>query len=229
MHCPTNGKKGFYQYVRDHIKRKRLISELLESKTYHKEAKVPLKDLFENPKINVIEITYNNNTPPITHKVVDFKKPMPMYIKEYKCNDEHDMLGGIASYVIQGGACAQVPESSEIIAVMRVVLASDRALTVENISFKDKPANESMVPVLEDVDEPKIPLLLNAKILKWRCVKCLTLTWKFPLNSESHACNACPVCHKAFTSFGALKSHSVVSTSPSWFKRVEMNFKQIIC
>jgi ribosomal protein S27E len=207
-------KRKLYHFVRDEEKYQRLMSELKNNTSIHPEFKIPIKTIFETPKINVVEITYLPNSPFIVHKSLNLKNPIPMFIVDRETTTNPDMLGGIASYILAGkdsGTPSVVVENSKVIGVMKVILASDKEITVENIVFNDKPANPDMVPVLEDVKTPDIPLLKNAKFLKWKCNRCLATTWKFPLHKESHFCNACPICHKTFISPVSLKKHLVVS------------------
>lgn len=208
-------KRSCFHFVKDRDKMVRLLSEFKDNCKLHPDFKVSFKELFENPKINVISITDRPNTPFFTYRQVDLSKPIPMYIIVRQFEEPDSLLGGIASYVLanpskeSSSSCAT--EETKLIAVMKVLLGSDQTLTVENLVFKNKPAVESMLPILEDVSEPEIPMLEGGKMLKWRCNKCLVTTWKFPLNRDSHMCNGCLICHKPFATPIALKKHMFVS------------------
>lgn len=204
-------KKKFYHFVRNREKFNLLLSEFKNNLSIHPEFKTTMNSLFESPKINVVEITYREKTPYFANRTVNLNNPMPIFIVDREATDNPALLGGIASFVMAGKDRTPVPSDSKLIAVMKVILASDRELTVENLVFNDKPLNADMVPVLEDVKTPEIPLLKHAKMLKWRCNKCLGTTWKFPVHKDSHLCNACPICHQSFTSPVSLKKHLVVS------------------
>ncbi|XP_054268569.1 uncharacterized protein LOC128990275 isoform X2 [Macrosteles quadrilineatus] len=203
-------KKKFYHFVRNREKFNLLLSEFKNNLSIHPEFKTTMNSLFESPKINVVEITYREKTPYFANRTVNLNNPMPIFIVDREATDNPALLGGIASFVMAGKDRTPVPSDSKLIAVMKVILASDRELTVENLVFNDKPLNADMVPVLEDVKTPEIPLLKHAKMLKWRCNKCLGTTWKFPVHKDSHLCNACPICHQSFTSPVSLKKHLVL-------------------
>lgn len=210
----SSGKKEYYQFVNNPAKLKTLILELTGNDVYINKYDASFKDLFENPKINLIELTNKPSAPFFTYKQVDFEKPIPMYVVERPMNKRsQSMLGDAASYILANSKCTTpIPESSTLISVMNVILASDKELSVENIVFNKKPCDD-MIPVLEDVTNPPIPLLRKAKMLKWMCTKCLTMTWKFPLSPDTHMCNTCLICHKPFVSSISLKKHTAVSTN----------------
>lgn len=207
----SSGKKVYYQFVNNPAKQKRLVLELCGDDNFEK-YNASSKDLFENPKINLIELTNKPSAPFFTYKQVDFEKPIPMYVVERQMDKRsQSMLGDTASYILANSKCTTpIPDSSTLISVMNVILASDKELTVENIVFNKKPCDK-MIPVLEDVTNPAIPLLTKAKMLKWMCTKCLTVTWKFPLSPDTHMCNTCLICHKPFVSSISLRKHTAVS------------------
>lgn len=210
----SSGTKVYYQFVNNPTKQKKIVSELTSNDTFIKKYNATFKDLFESPKINLIELTNKPSAPFFTYKQVDFEKPIPMYVVERQMSRRsQSMLGDNASYILANSKCTTpIPESSTLISVMNVILASDKELTVENIVFNKKPC-DNMIPILEDVTDPAIPLLIKAKMLKWSCTKCLTVTWKFPLSPDTHMCNTCLICHKPFVSSISLKKHTVVSTN----------------
>lgn len=209
----TRGVKGScYHYITDKNKMVKLLDEFKFNYKVHPDFNVPNKQLFENPEISVIAITNKLNTPVFTYAEVDFSKPIPMYVVVRQSSEPHSLLGGIASYVVRDPCGSYIAEDTKVIVVMKVVLGSDQTLTVENIVFDKKPAVDGMVPVLENITEPDIPLLEGGKILKWKCNKCMSTSWKLPIKKDSHLCNGCLICHKPFATSIALKKHMLVST-----------------
>lgn len=202
-----------FHFVTNCEKMLNLIVEL-KADIIHPDFNIPTNELFENPKINVVAITNKPNTPFYTHSNVNLNRPIPMYVIERKRSEPDSHLGGIASYVLSNpskNTDSLFLEDIKVIAVMKVVLGGDKVLTIENVVFKNKPAMECMIPILEDVPKPEIPLLEGGKLLKWKCTKCLITTWKFPLNKDSHMCNGCLICNKPFATQIALKKHLFVS------------------
>lgn len=211
----SSGKKTYHQFINNRAKLKIIESELTGDGIFLKRYNATFKDLFENPKINLIEVTNKPSAPFFTYKKVDFEKPIPMYVVERNSSKQarNNSLGDTASYILANPECiTPIPETSTLISVMNVILASDKELSVENIVFNKKPC-DNMIPVLENVTNPAIPLLKKAKMLKWMCTKCLTVTWKFPLSQDSHVCNTCLICHKPFVSSISLRKHIAVSTT----------------
>lgn len=96
----------------------------------------------------------------------------------------------------------------QFINLLEVQLGSDNKITIENIDFKKLPAvPESMVPYIDDVGTPLIPLLEKAKLLKWCCTFCLSTT-SIVHTAVKHSCYKCEHCGEGVTkSIRAIKNH----------------------
>lgn len=88
---------------------------------------------------------------------------------------------------------------SQYIQVLKVPLGRDKEITIENVNFDFlPPVPENVVPYLDNVTNPEIPLLRGAKQLKWHCALCLTPVTTVFNAVRRHNCYKCKYCEKGF-------------------------------
>lgn len=112
------------------------------------------------------------------------------------------------------------------IQVLKVSLENDEEITIENINFGELPAfPDSIVPFLDNVTHPLIPLLEGAKELKWHCKFCLRSFSTIYFAFRSHTCYQCKYCKKGFRkNMPVFMSHLLVSLYSLMYCSIEHLF-----